>query len=166
MRTRLVLPIILVPLFLGLILCTTSTMARETNSASGPKIETGFAEVNSTRLYYEVAGTGDPIVLIHGNFGDRRYFDGQFDALARHHRVLRYDVRGYGKSMTTSRRWVSRVGQRLAHHRLRTYTPGAVGGSGKYWDSTPRDTRPISNVRYWPNAATGLALDSRAGNDP
>jgi pimeloyl-ACP methyl ester carboxylesterase len=71
----------------------------ETTSASGPKIETGFAEVNGTRLYYEVAGTGDPIVLIHGNFGDRRYYDGQFEALARFHRVLRYDVRGYGKSM-------------------------------------------------------------------
>src|SRR5210317_848418 len=66
---------------------------------SGPKIETGFAEVNGTRLYYELAGTGDPIVLIHGNFGDRRYFDGQFDVLARAHRVLRYDIRGYGKSM-------------------------------------------------------------------
>jgi CubicO group peptidase (beta-lactamase class C family) len=71
----------------------------ETTSASRPKIETGFAEVNGTRLYYEVAGTGDPIVLIHGNFGDRRYYDGQFEALARLHRVLRYDVRGYGKSM-------------------------------------------------------------------
>jgi pimeloyl-ACP methyl ester carboxylesterase len=66
---------------------------------SGPKIETGFAEVNGTRLYYEVAGTGEPIVLIHGNFGDRRYFDSQFEELAGLHRVLRYDLRGYGKSM-------------------------------------------------------------------
>ena len=99
MRTRLVSPIILAPLFLGLVPCATPTMAEETNSASGPKVETGFAEVNGTRLYYEVAGTGDPIVLIHGNFGDRRYYDGQFDALAKLHRVLRYDIRGYGKSM-------------------------------------------------------------------
>jgi pimeloyl-ACP methyl ester carboxylesterase len=99
MRNRLVSPIILAPLYLGLVLCATSTMAQETNSASVPKIESGFAEVNGTRLYYEVAGAGDSIVLIHGNFGDRRYFDGQFDALARRHRVLRYDVRGYGKSM-------------------------------------------------------------------
>ena len=68
-------------------------------SLSEPEIETGFAEVNGTRLYYEVAGTGDPIVLIHGGFGDRRYFDGQFEALARLHRVLRYDIRGFGKSM-------------------------------------------------------------------
>ena len=69
------------------------------SSPSGPQIETGFAEVNGTQLYYEVAGTGDAIVLIHGGWGDRRYFDDQFEALARHHRVLRYDIRGHGKSM-------------------------------------------------------------------
>lgn len=90
---------VLTPLFLALALCATPSIAAETSSASEPKVETGFAEVNGTRLYYEIAGTGDPIVLIHGNFGDRRYFDGQFDVLARDHRVLRYDIRGYGKSM-------------------------------------------------------------------
>jgi pimeloyl-ACP methyl ester carboxylesterase len=98
MHIRFVSLIILAPLLPSL-LWATPTMAEETHSASGLEIEAGFAEVNGTRLYYEVAGTGDPIVLIHGNFGDRRYFDGQFDALARLHRVLRYDVRGYGKSL-------------------------------------------------------------------
>ena len=51
-------------------------------SLSEPEIETGFAEVNGTRLYYEVAGAGDPVVLVHGGFGDRRYFDSQFKVLA------------------------------------------------------------------------------------
>ena len=34
-------------------------------------VKTGYAEVNGTKLYYEVAGKGEPIVFIHGNFGDR-----------------------------------------------------------------------------------------------
>lgn len=59
---------------------------------------TGMAEVNGTRLYYEVAGSGDPIVLIHGNFGDCRHWDDQFEVFAKSHKVIRYDVRGYGKS--------------------------------------------------------------------
>jgi len=59
---------------------------------------TGMAEVNGTRLYYEVAGKGDPIVLIHGNFGDCRHWDDQFEVFAKSHKVIRYDVRGYGKS--------------------------------------------------------------------
>ena len=99
MRPRVFSPITLASLLVGLAPCAEPTMAQEANLDPAPKIETGFAEVNGTRLYYEVAGAGDPVVLIHGNFGDRRYFDGQFEALAGHHRVLRYDIRGYGQSM-------------------------------------------------------------------
>jgi 3-oxoadipate enol-lactonase len=62
------------------------------------QIETGYADVNNTRLYYEIAGSGDTLVLIHGNFGDNRHWDGQFEALAKNHKVIRYDVRGYGRS--------------------------------------------------------------------
>ena len=58
----------------------------------------GFAEVNGTRLYYEVAGSGYPLVLLHGFTLDTRMWDDQFEAFARHYRVIRYDMRGYGKS--------------------------------------------------------------------
>ncbi len=62
------------------------------------KVSSGYADVNGTRLYYELAGEGDPIVLIHGNGGDRRHWDEQFKPFSMSHRVLRYDVRGFGKS--------------------------------------------------------------------
>jgi len=61
-------------------------------------MDSGYAEVNGTRLYYELAGQGEPIVLIHGNGGDRRHWDEQFKPFSMSHRVLRYDVRGFGKS--------------------------------------------------------------------
>jgi len=60
--------------------------------------ETGFAKVNGTTLYYEVAGSGEPLVLVHGNFGDCRHWDYNFRELARKFKVIRYDVRGYGRS--------------------------------------------------------------------
>lgn len=59
---------------------------------------TGFAEVNGTRLYYEVAGTGHPLTLIHGGLVNRRLWDDQFDAFAQHYRVIRFDIRGFGDS--------------------------------------------------------------------
>lgn len=62
------------------------------------KSEQTYAELNAARLYYEIKGSGENVVLIHGGFGDRRYWDGQFEELARHFRVLRYDIRGFGKS--------------------------------------------------------------------
>jgi len=61
-------------------------------------VEKGFAQVNGTKLYYEIAGTGEPLVLLHGNFGDRRHWDFQFYSLSKNYKVIRYDVRGYGKS--------------------------------------------------------------------
>jgi pimeloyl-ACP methyl ester carboxylesterase len=61
-------------------------------------VDSGFAQVNGTKLYYEIAGKGKPLVLIHGSFGDRRHWDFQFKELSNKYKVLRYDVRGYGKS--------------------------------------------------------------------
>jgi pimeloyl-ACP methyl ester carboxylesterase len=67
-------------------------------SLNGTKILNGYAEVNGTRLYYEVAGDGKPLVLIHGSFGDRHFWDFQFSELSKKYKVIRYDIRGYGKS--------------------------------------------------------------------
>jgi pimeloyl-ACP methyl ester carboxylesterase len=63
-----------------------------------PRRETGFAEVNGTRLYYEAAGSGDPVVLLHAFMLDTRMWDDQFDVLAAEFRVIRYDARGFGRS--------------------------------------------------------------------
>lgn len=60
--------------------------------------ETGFAEVNGARLYYEVAGTGHPLTLIHAGIADHRMWDDQFAAFATRYRVIRYDLRGFGES--------------------------------------------------------------------
>src|SRR5690242_8469772 len=60
--------------------------------------EVGFVEVNGTQLYYETQGCGHPLVLIHGGYMDRRMWDDQFHAFAKQYRVIRYDVRGFGKS--------------------------------------------------------------------
>ncbi len=61
-------------------------------------IQTGFAEVNGTKLYYEVAGAGHPFVLVHGHLLDRRSWDDQFAVFAQRYRVIRYDQRGFGDS--------------------------------------------------------------------
>ena len=58
---------------------------------------TGMAEVNRTKLYYEIMGQGHPLVLIHGGLLDCRMWDGQFKKFAEYYKVIRYDIRGYGK---------------------------------------------------------------------
>jgi 3-oxoadipate enol-lactonase len=73
-----------------LLLAAPSLPAQETQS--------GMAPVNGTGLYYEIAGQGHPLVLIHGGAVDSRAWDGQFEVFARHYRTIRYDLRGAGKS--------------------------------------------------------------------
>jgi pimeloyl-ACP methyl ester carboxylesterase len=58
----------------------------------------GMAEVNGTQLYYEVAGSGRPLVLIHGFTLDARMWDDQFETFAERYQVIRYDARGFGRS--------------------------------------------------------------------
>jgi 3-oxoadipate enol-lactonase len=62
------------------------------------QLQKGFAEVNGTSLYYEVAGEGHPLVLNHGGLVDHHLWDDQFDAFAQHFKVIRYDIRGFGAS--------------------------------------------------------------------
>ena len=61
-------------------------------------IDTGYVAVDGGRLYYESAGTGAPVLLIHGGNLDRRMWDDQFELLRKQFRVIRYDARGYGRS--------------------------------------------------------------------
>jgi len=73
-------------------------------SAAGPaqssslQVQSGMADVREPRLYYEMAGKGEAVVLIHGGGLDSRMWDRQFEALARSYQVVRYDVRGFGRS--------------------------------------------------------------------
>lgn len=66
--------------------------------SNAEQVQTGFAEVNGTTLYYEIAGAGHPFILEHGHLLDRRSWDDQFGVFAQHYRVIRYDQRGFGDS--------------------------------------------------------------------
>jgi pimeloyl-ACP methyl ester carboxylesterase len=54
--------------------------------------------VNGVRLHYDEAGSGPPLLLIHAFPVGRRMWEPQMAALAARHRVLAYDVRGFGLS--------------------------------------------------------------------
>ena len=63
------------------------------------QLYSGFVETNGTQLYYEMMGEGYPLVLLHGGYLDTRMWDDQFAVFADHYRVIRYDIRGFGKSV-------------------------------------------------------------------
>lgn len=60
--------------------------------------QTGFAELNGACIYYESAGEGPPLVLVHAGICSSRMWDKQFAEFAKVYHVVRYDMRGYGQS--------------------------------------------------------------------
>jgi 3-oxoadipate enol-lactonase len=61
--------------------------ARTTEVASG-----------DARLVCDVVGTGTPVVLVHAGIADARMWDPLMPSLTGDHRVIRYDLRGYGRT--------------------------------------------------------------------
>lgn len=64
------------------------------------------AQVNGLSIYYERAGSGDPLLFISGTGGDLRNKPNQFDgALGKAFEMLSYDQRGLGRSDKPDRRY-------------------------------------------------------------
>jgi len=61
-------------------------------------MKTGIAKINETEIYYEISGAGEPLVLVNGSSLDLQMWDAQIDAFNEHFQVVRYDLRGIGKS--------------------------------------------------------------------
>ena len=63
-------------------------------------VDSGFVAVDGAKIYYEVEGDGNPLLLIHGGLGDLRMWDEQVPAFAERYQVIRYDTRGFGRTET------------------------------------------------------------------
>lgn len=100
-------------LFLILLLASCRPADRAPSASSvATEPDTGRVRVPGSTLFYESAGTGSPVILLHGGNLDRRMWDAEFGALQRTHRVIRYDARGYGRSGASDTAF-------SAHHDLR-----------------------------------------------
>lgn len=58
-----------------------------------------LAPVNGASLYFEVSGRGHPLLLLHAGVADSRMWDDQFPPFSRHYQTIRYDLRGFGRSL-------------------------------------------------------------------
>ena len=57
-----------------------------------------YADVNGIRVYYEIYGAGEPLLLLHGNSGSMESFSQQIPELSKHFKVIAVDSRAQGKS--------------------------------------------------------------------
>ena len=53
---------------------------------------------DGVKIYYEVHGSGPTLLLTHGYSSTSAMWQGQIEALSRHHRLVLWDMRGHGQS--------------------------------------------------------------------
>jgi pimeloyl-ACP methyl ester carboxylesterase len=62
-----------------------------------------YAPVNGINLYYELHGTGSPLIMLHGGFGSFDMFAALSPALTQNHQVIGVDLYGHGRTALTDR---------------------------------------------------------------
>lgn len=56
------------------------------------------ADLLGATIHYQIAGSGPTVVLVHAGIADSRMWEPQWAPLTADHRVLRHDLRGFGRS--------------------------------------------------------------------
>jgi pimeloyl-ACP methyl ester carboxylesterase len=95
-----------------------------------------FVEVDGVRLHYIERGSGEPLVLLHGNGSMVQDFltSGLVERAAEHHRVFVFDRPGYGWSeRPRGRIWTPAAQARLLHKAAAKIGAGRVHLLGHSW---------------------------------
>ena len=57
-----------------------------------------YKEINGIKIYYEIYGKGEPILLLHGGTCHISYHSPLIELLAKNYKVIAVDSRGHGRS--------------------------------------------------------------------
>src|SRR5258708_14623067 len=66
-------------------------------------MSSGYADVNGIKLYHEIYGQGEPLVLIHGGLTTIGEMQGWVQPLAKTRRVIAVEMQGHGRTADTDR---------------------------------------------------------------
>src|SRR5215470_2673175 len=78
------------------------TLLGSTAAAQGPK--TGYAPVNGLKMYYEIHGKGDPVVLLHGAFMTiTNNWTETIAELSKTRQVIAVEMQGHGRTADINR---------------------------------------------------------------
>jgi len=78
-------------------------MTMTTESTTNEKGTGQYADVNGINLYYEIHGTGRPLLLLHGGLMMGEMFGPVIPLLAQRHQVITVDLQGHGRTADIER---------------------------------------------------------------
>src|SRR6476646_7085619 len=68
-----------------------------------------YKKINGINLYYEIYGTGNPLIFLHGNGGSIRSSRAKIEYFKKYFKVIAIDSRGHGKSIDTTTKQLTYV---------------------------------------------------------
>lgn len=128
--------------------------AEQDNPAAGR-----FLEVNGVRLHYVERGSGDPLVLLHGNGSMIQDFEssGLIDLAAKTHRVIVFDRPGFGHSdRPRNVLWTPDAQAELIKHALARLDVSNAIFLGHSWGASVA----VALALKYPDMVRGLVLAS------
>lgn len=88
----------------SLILATAPSSAASARAQKPTSATTGYAPVNGLKMYYEIHGSGDPVVLLHGSFmtitNNWTHWIGE---LSKTRKVIAVEMQGHGRTADINR---------------------------------------------------------------
>jgi pimeloyl-ACP methyl ester carboxylesterase len=66
--------------------------------------KSGYVKTNGLDYYYEISGTGEPLLLLHGGLGSTDMFAPIMPALTDHRTVIAIDLHGHGRTALGTRK--------------------------------------------------------------
>src|ERR1700759_96946 len=79
-----------------------TSLASAQSGAPAP-VKTGYARVNGLKMYCEIPGAGEPLVLIHGGVVGITMFGPNVEALAKGRQVIGVELQGHGHTADIDR---------------------------------------------------------------
>src|SRR5262245_32441774 len=74
------------------------SMSLDAVAQDAPAVQTGYAPVNGLKMYYEIHGTGKPIVMIHGAYMTIDSLGAIVPRLAESRQVIAVELQGHGRT--------------------------------------------------------------------
>ncbi len=93
----------------------TAALALNATTARAAEPRTGTVTVGGVDYWYEIAGQGEPLLMLHGGLGSFHMFDPILPAFLHNRTVIGVDLYGHGHTAITDRPWdVPAVGADMA----------------------------------------------------
>src|SRR6266571_1297478 len=88
---------------LGIVIVSAPSLTAAAQTTGRNAVKTGYAPVDGLKMYYEIHGEGQPLVLVHGGVVGITMFGGNVDALGKGREVIAVELQGHGHTADIDR---------------------------------------------------------------